>query len=97
MYNCPDCKVREDTCNGCQRAAAANHPSNYEDLLKQLSDPIPHLKWDYNPDSTAEIPSCCVDCSNHPSNGGSGICHCALPYIGRTEQIITCTSANYML
>jgi len=21
----------------------------------------------------------CVGCSNHPSNGGSGFCHCALP------------------
>jgi len=26
------------------------------------------------------IPECCKGCSNHPSNGGSGICHCTLPY-----------------
>jgi hypothetical protein len=26
------------------------------------------------------IPNCCKGCSNHPSNGGSGICHCTLPY-----------------
>jgi len=25
-----------------------------------------------------EIPSYCRNCSNHPSNGGSGICHCIL-------------------
>ena len=25
-----------------------------------------------------EIPSACKSCSNHPSNGGSGICHCIL-------------------
>ena len=25
-----------------------------------------------------EIPSACKSCSNHPSNGGSGICHCTL-------------------
>ena len=25
-----------------------------------------------------EIPSACKNCSNHPSNGGSGICHCTL-------------------
>ena len=25
-----------------------------------------------------EIPSSCVNCPNHPSNGGSGICHCTL-------------------
>ena len=24
------------------------------------------------------IPSACRNCSNHPSNGGSGICHCIL-------------------
>lgn len=25
---------------------------------------------------TNSIPSTCRNCSNHPSNGGSGICHC---------------------
>ncbi len=25
-----------------------------------------------------EIPSACKNCSNHPSNGGNGICHCIL-------------------
>ena len=25
-----------------------------------------------------EIPNACESCSNHPSNGGSGICHCIL-------------------
>lgn len=25
-----------------------------------------------------EIPNACKSCSNHPSNGGSGICHCIL-------------------
>ena len=25
------------------------------------------------------IPNCCRHCSNHPINGGSGICHCTLP------------------
>lgn len=24
------------------------------------------------------IPLCCRNCSNHPKNGGSGICHCIL-------------------
>ena len=24
------------------------------------------------------IPPACINCSNHPSNGGSGICHCIL-------------------
>ena len=25
-----------------------------------------------------EIPAACMGCPNHPSNGGSGICHCIL-------------------
>lgn len=25
-----------------------------------------------------EIPNACKSCSNHPNNGGSGICHCTL-------------------
>ena len=33
------------------------------------------------------IPDCCKDCSNHPSNGGSGICNCALPYMTQTNTI----------
>ena len=27
---------------------------------------------------TLEIPGACKACSNHPSNGGSGICNCTL-------------------
>lgn len=27
------------------------------------------------------IPDCCKNCPNHTSNGGSGICACALPYL----------------
>lgn len=25
-----------------------------------------------------DIPPSCIHCSNHPSNGGSGVCHCIL-------------------
>lgn len=28
--------------------------------------------------SSFVIPTACKGCSNHPSNGGSGICHCTL-------------------
>lgn len=33
------------------------------------------------------IPECCRNCSNHPSNGGSGICNCTLPYITDTRTV----------
>ena len=25
-----------------------------------------------------DIPPSCIHCNNHPSNGGSGVCHCIL-------------------
>ena len=37
------------------------------------------------------IPECCRNCSNHPSNGGSGVCCCTLPYMTRS----TTTSKRY--
>ena len=37
------------------------------------------LDWgSTNPLSTDGIPNACRTCSNHPSNGGSGICHCIM-------------------
>ena len=37
-----------------------------------------------SPSWTKTIPNACVSCPNHPSNGGSGICHCIL---GSQNQI----------
>lgn len=31
--------------------------------------------------TSATIPNACINCPNHPSNGGSGICHCTLGMI----------------
>lgn len=37
------------------------------------------LEWDNtNPIAIDGIPNACRTCSNHPSNGGSGICHCIM-------------------
>jgi len=40
------------------------------DEIKRIIENIP-LDWEYVPDP-------CKTCSNHPSNGGSGICNCIL-------------------
>ena len=40
-----------------------------EKLLNQPIEPLP---------MTLMTPPTCRNCSNHPSNGGSGICHCTL-------------------
>lgn len=33
-----------------------------------------------------DVPEACKACSNHPSNGGSGICHCTIPYFHREQR-----------
>ena len=47
----------------------------------------------YNPamvENIWSIPKACRSCSNHPTNGGSGICACTLPYQSG-DYGITCT------
>lgn len=46
---------------------------------------------EFKPVGTA-IPRCCVNCSNHPINGGSGICNCVLPYMDESTTAITYTT-----
>ena len=38
-------------------------------------------KWVGLESFKTDYPSCCDGCSNNPKNGGSGICHCTLPYM----------------
>lgn len=46
-----------------------------EFISKDEEYEILHLGLDNN------IPEGCKNCSNHPNNGGSGICHCTIPYL----------------
>ncbi len=56
--------------------------SEMKDIVKELartllvSDRL--LDWDGTSSSIDSIPNACRTCSNHPSNGGSGICHCIM-------------------
>lgn len=60
-------------------------------------EPFDYQKWVKNTEfnypkvNITDIPACCVNCPNHPSNGGSGHCSCAAPYLSQT----TCTTSNY--
>lgn len=82
QYNCPDCNVGGDSCDYCQRAQ------------QQISN----IQKDYNDiPNSSYVPDCCRYCSNHPSNGGSGICHCILPYLTTTKWTPICTSTYYLL
>lgn len=69
QYNCPDCTHIKDTCENCTR-----YQGNYRTNLDKYN-----LWWPYQVTATfADIPLTCQNCPNHPSNGGSGICHCIL-------------------
>ena len=47
-------------------------------------EPLPDLDW-ISTISNDSIPECCKPCPNHPSNGGSGVCNCVLPYMSLTN------------
>ena len=58
-----------------------------DEEIKKLNEEIEKLKIEIQRlhavsaidiDPKANIPVACRNCSNHPSNGGSGICHCIL-------------------
>ena len=55
---------------------------------------IPHLPVDpyihYDWNNKDNIPAGCRNCPNHPSNGGSGICHCIIG----TQPIMCNTTAT---
>ena len=59
--------------------------------------PIPYINTPYQVkdyttfDLKDNIPESCRNCSNHPSNGGSGICHCIL---GTQPVMYTTTTSN---
>ena len=55
-------------------------------------DPLPDVDWAGTTIINDSTPECCKSCPNHPSNGGSGICNCVLPYMylsstGRTYTV----------
>lgn len=69
QYNCPDCTHIEDTCENCSRYVL-HHETNLTDI---------NIYYPYRETLTfTNIPPACQNCPNHPSNGGSGICHCIL-------------------
>lgn len=47
-------------------------PLLIDDAINELPAAEPAYQW---------MPDACKACSNHPQNGGSGICHCTLGQI----------------
>lgn len=42
------------------------------------SETIDYSKYTFLNDDLTSVPDACRNCSQHPSNGGSGVCHCTL-------------------
>ena len=49
--------------------------------LSEKQDKFPMIST--TPSIVDNIPAPCRSCSNHPSNGGSGVCHCILGGLGQ--------------
>ena len=77
-FNCPDCKVKMDTCEGCQRYYLKEKESN----IYPTYPTHPFLPNTY--DTFYEY-ECCKGCTNNPANGGNGICNCTLPYFEKSR------------
>ena len=64
--------------------------------IGQIPAPAWHGSWaeeeakKWGPYPTDGIPAACRSCPNHPSNGGSGICHCIIG----TQPIMCNSTAN---
>ena len=97
QFSCPDCKVKLDTCEGCQRYCVKEQKQNNIFPTHPFNLPNTYI---YTPPSTYEY-ECCKGCSNNPVNGGSGICNCTLPYFERsitynTINTTTTTSQTFL-
>lgn len=75
-YECSECgyfwrfseKLEKANCPKCLDFKKYSDKIDYKDLYKSF----------YESKTFSNIPKNCVNCSNHPSNGGSGVCHCIL-------------------
>lgn len=94
IYTCPKCGA------DLEDIVLTSNPPQYMKKCKNLKcdwhyveRPVDVVRIPYVPpepeksylaESLQTIPDCCRNCSNHPRNGGSGICNCVLPYMTKT-------------
>ena len=89
VYTCPKCgqdlEVNVLTSNPPKNRYRCTNPDcdwsedEREDVIRIPYTPMKRSWATDNP-----VPECCRNCSNHPLNGGSGICMCTLPYMTHT-------------
>ena len=94
VYICPMCGA------GLKYSALLSNPPKYivhcEECewywcgdfdFKEIRTPfMPPQTYDWNT-AIEIVPECCKTCTNHPANGGSGICFCALPAFAKGDVV----------
>lgn len=88
VYTCPNCgadiedlivatnpPITLKRCTQCDWAWCGDIDA--DEMRIPFMPPVPY-NWN---SSSEDVPECCLNCNNHPINGGAGICMCALPYI----------------
>ena len=101
-----DCKFRTP-CGWCERQnkQCTQISSITSITVDKLNDVDIHelqkslQQYNLTYDTDSFIPYPCRTCSNHPSNGGSGICNCVLPYmfdnvLGTSPSISTSVTSD---
>jgi len=92
VYQCGDCgyewnsteKLDNPTCPKCSNGKLLKWDITFPDEYKKFFIPVEFKSSiDYNDP--------CINCSNNPKNGGTGICHCTLPSM---RGQITYTAVN---
>ena len=93
IYTCPKCGA------DLEDIALTSNPPRYMKKCKNIKcdwmyveNPqevirLPYVVPDNQGGGVDNVPKCCRYCSNHPSNGGSGICNCVLPYMTQTGYL----------
>ena len=78
VYICPECG------GDLQEVVLASNPPQIKKYCSKCgwsyieNEEIYRVPYQVSDNSSLLIPEACRHCSNHPSNGGSGICHCTL-------------------
>ena len=78
IYTCPKCG------NDLQEVILASNPPQHKIYCNNCGwshierEEVCRIPYQVEVSAISFIPEACKGCANHPSNGGSGICHCTL-------------------
>ena len=62
----------------CKNFQSAQYQLFGEGIIRKADEVVTNKEFEFHGDVAYPIPPACKSCPQHPSNGGSGICHCTL-------------------